>query len=86
MGNPSPVMAARDVGLARPARTVGRDHARLLLKQNGSRLSAIGFGMADRFAESDEESRYDIAFQLRDDGWAGRRRVEAKLIDVHDAR
>jgi single-stranded-DNA-specific exonuclease len=86
MGNPSPVMAARDVGLARPARTVGRDHARLLLKQNGSRLSAIGFGMADRFAESDEESRYDIAFQLRDDEWDGRRRVEAKLIDVHDAR
>lgn len=85
MGNPSPVLAARGVGLARPARTVGRDHARLLLKQNGSRLSAIGFGMAGRFAESDDGSRYDIAFQLRDDEWNGRRSIEAKLIDVHDA-
>ena len=84
IGNPSPSFVARSVGIAR-RRIVGAGHVKLLLEQDGRRLDAIGFGMADRTAGLEPGARADIVFHLQEDEWQGRRRVQAKLVDVRAA-
>lgn len=67
IGNPTPVFGVRDVRVARPPRTVGAGHARLVLEQNGARLQAIGFGMADRIAALEPlRNRLDVVFHLQE--------------------
>jgi single-stranded-DNA-specific exonuclease len=81
VGNPTPVFAARGVEL-REARVVGSRHLRLRIAENGAELEAIGFGMADRRAELERAGRVDVAFQLHEDEWNGRARLQARLQDV----
>ncbi len=88
VGNPSPVFAAYDVGLAGRIRTVGRQHLKLSLTADGGTLEAIGFGMAERISELEGVNpRLDVAFKLEENRWEhplGRRqgqRVQARLID-----
>ncbi len=81
MGNPTPAFAVRDVRLARPPRTVGAGHARLVLEQDGARLQAIGFGMAERIQSLEPlRNRLDVVFHLQENRWSGR--LQARLIDV----
>ena len=82
MGNPAPVFVARGVRLARPPRTVGDGHARLLFADESGRLDAIGFSMAQRVQGVSAEDRFDAAFHLGIDDWNGRWRVQARLVDV----
>lgn len=85
IGNPMPVLGVRDVRVARPPRTVGAGHVRLVLEQDGARLQAIGFGMADRIATLDAvRNRLDVVFHLQEDRWNAH--LQAKLIDVRIAR
>lgn len=85
IGNPAPVFGVRDVHIARPLQIVGAGHARLVLEQDGARIHAIGFGMADRIAALDPlRNRLDAVFHLQEDRWNDR--LQAKLIDVRVAR
>lgn len=82
IGNPTPAFLARGVSLEGPPRIVGRDHLRLRLVQDGARLAAIGFRMADRAEALARASALDIVYQLHEDEYRGRRRIQAKLVDV----
>jgi single-stranded-DNA-specific exonuclease len=85
IGNPSPVFGVRDVRVVRPPRTVGAGHARLVLEQDGARLQAIGFGMAERVRDLDvPRNRLDVVFHLLENRWSGR--LQARLIDARVAR
>jgi single-stranded-DNA-specific exonuclease len=85
IGNPSPVFGVRDVRVVRPPRTVGAGHARLVLEQDGARLQAIGFGMAERIQALDvARNRLDVVFHLLENRWSGR--LQARLIDARVAR
>lgn len=85
VGNPAPVFAAHRVRLARTPRAVGDGHVKLDLAQDGVRLRAIGFRMADRVQADMRQGAIDIAFQLQEDRWNGRTRREARLVDVRPA-
>jgi single-stranded-DNA-specific exonuclease len=87
IGNPQPVFAARGVGLDGPVREVGSgQHAKLVLRQGTARLPAIGFRMAERLREIDPtRTALDVAFQLQQDRWNGRERLQARLVDVRPA-
>jgi single-stranded-DNA-specific exonuclease len=85
-GNPRPVLLARAVRFDDLAR-VGADGSHLrasILGEEGGRLPAIGFGMGDRAAELREGS-WDLAFELVEDQWQGRRRTQARLLDARGA-
>lgn len=71
IGNPAPVLVARGVRVAAPPKTVGKDGLRVLLHQNGTQLSAIGWGMAWRAAELAVGAVVDVAFKLDRDDWNG---------------
>jgi single-stranded-DNA-specific exonuclease len=87
MGNPQPVFVVRDVGIDGYPREVGSgQHLRLLLAQGAARLPAIGFRMADRLRTVDvARTRLDVAFQLQEDRWNGRSRLQARLVDLRPA-
>jgi single-stranded-DNA-specific exonuclease len=85
IGNPSPVFAARGALLAR-MRLVGAGHARVSLEQDGARLEGIGFGLADAMRALEPGSaRVDLVFHLHEDEWNGRRRLQAKIVDLRPA-
>lgn len=85
-GNPTPVFVARGVRVDAAPRIVGRDHLRLDLAQGEARLGGIGFRMASRAGDEVREGALlDVAFHLHEDEWRGRRRLQAKLVDLRPA-
>jgi single-stranded-DNA-specific exonuclease len=86
LGNPQPVFVARSVGLDGYPREVGGGHLKLTLAQGTTRLPAIGFRMAHRLRTTDiGRTRIDVAFQLHEDRWNGRARLQARLVDMRPA-
>jgi len=82
IGNPTPVFFTRGVTVERP-RVVGDGHVKMSLARDGARLEAIGFHMADRVQEALRRERpLDVAYQLHEDRWRGRVRLQARLVDV----
>jgi single-stranded-DNA-specific exonuclease len=71
IGNPAPVLVARGVRVAASPKTVGKDGLRVLLHQNGTQITAIGWGMAARAAELGVGATIDVAFKLDRDDWNG---------------
>ena len=93
IGNPAPVFAAKGVRLAGPPRRVGGSHLKLVLRDNGHTLPAIGFNLGDRAEElGTGEAIVDVAFRLEENVWRdglGRLRppeLQARLLDVRLAR
>jgi single-stranded-DNA-specific exonuclease len=83
MGNPRPVFLARGVGLQGPARVVGSNHLKLVIKGKGGPMEGIGFGMSDRIPpESLANKPLDVAFQLHMNEFRGRRTLQARLKDL----
>ena len=78
MGNPTPVLGARNVTAVGPPRTVGEDHIKMLLACGGSQIDAIGFGMAGREIP---EGPMDVLFHLQEDNYMGRNGIQLNLRD-----
>ena len=81
-GNPTPILLVRDVALDRAAR-VGNDggHLRFQLVAEGRRVPAIAFGMGRRLAEARSSERADVALEIAENSWNGRREVQARVLD-----
>jgi single-stranded-DNA-specific exonuclease len=87
MGNPTPTLAARGVGLEGGVRVVGAGgHLKMTFTSGDGLLDAIGFGMGDRAAELQAlQGRFDIAFRLEENTWNGRSSMQARLLDIRAA-
>ncbi|MGH7679579.1 MAG: single-stranded-DNA-specific exonuclease RecJ [Gemmatimonadaceae bacterium] len=81
VGNPAPVLVARGARVVAAPRVVGKDGLRLQLEQNGTELTALGWGMAYRSPEVSIGSTIDVAFRLERDEWNGESRLQARLAD-----
>jgi single-stranded-DNA-specific exonuclease len=85
IGNPGPLFLAREVTLDRPRR-VGEAHLKAEIVAGGTRLEAIGFGLAERHPpEALGTSRWDVLFKLERNEWRGRARPQARLVDLRRA-
>jgi single-stranded-DNA-specific exonuclease len=82
MGNPAPVLVARDVRLVAPPKLIGRDGLKLRLAAGGGELEAIGWGFASRIGEFDPTLPVDVAFRLERDDFRGESRLQARIADV----
>jgi single-stranded-DNA-specific exonuclease len=85
IGNPAPVFASRGATVARPPRTVGDGHLKLLLEDGSARLDTIGFGLAGRIPDLAAGARVDVAFHLHLDEWNGQQRPQGRLVDIREA-
>lgn len=82
IGNPTPVLVARNVSLAAPPKVVGKDGLKLRLSTGAGELEAIGWGMAPRIAEFDVARPVDVAFRLERDEYRGTSRLQARIADI----
>ncbi|HZF72059.1 MAG TPA: single-stranded-DNA-specific exonuclease RecJ, partial [Gemmatimonadaceae bacterium] len=79
IGNPTPVLLARNVTIARPPRPVGEDGLKLVLDTGTGSLDAIGWGLAPRAAEFQPGTKVDIAFRLERDEYRGETYLQARI-------
>jgi single-stranded-DNA-specific exonuclease len=83
IGNPRPVFWARGLEQVRAPKVVGGGHLKLRLRDGTREIDAIGFGLAARRPpESLGSGPVDALFQLRRNEYAGRSRLEARLVDL----
>ncbi len=84
-GNPEPVFGAKAVEVTR-VRTVGNNHLKVLLRQEGLLMEAIGFDMGGAVEEILEGGLYDLAFTPQINEWEGMRAVQLKLQGIRPTR
>lgn len=82
IGNPTPVLLARNVTLTAPPRTIGRDGLKLVLGMGTGSLEAIGWGLASRAGEFQPGGTVDVAFRLERDEYRGESRLQARIADI----
>jgi single-stranded-DNA-specific exonuclease len=83
MGNPRPVFSVKGVEQVGRAREVGSGHLKLFVKQGTQSFEAIGFGLATRISPQQlGTDRLDLAFQLKENEYQGRRSLQLQLKDV----
>jgi single-stranded-DNA-specific exonuclease len=83
MANPQPVFTATAVRIDRFAEVGDGQHAKLLLSQDGALLPAIAFRMVERVRPlAATGAPVDVAFQLQQDTWNGRDRLQARVVDM----
>jgi single-stranded-DNA-specific exonuclease len=82
-GNPTPVFVARRVTFAGAPKTVGKGgtHLKLRLRDGGTELDAIGWGMGERMGTLGA-GPVDVAFRLERDEYMGESRLHATLADL----
>jgi single-stranded-DNA-specific exonuclease len=84
VGNPSPVLVARQVTVSAPPKIVGREQEHLklwLADAAGTHIEALGWGMATRAGEVEPGAILDVAFRLESDEYHGEKRLQARLAD-----
>ncbi|MDP9280402.1 MAG: single-stranded-DNA-specific exonuclease RecJ, partial [Gemmatimonadota bacterium] len=84
IGNPAPVLLARNVTIAKPPKPVGHDGLKLVLDTGTGSLEALGWGFAPRVAEFQLQpgSKIDIAFRLERDEYRGESYLQARIADI----
>jgi single-stranded-DNA-specific exonuclease len=82
IGNPTPVLLARNVVIAKPPRAVGKDGLKLVLDTGTGSLDAIGWGLAGRAAEFQPGAKVDVAFRLERDDYRGESYLQARVADI----
>lgn len=78
-GNPEPVFLVRNVRLEEVHCL--RDHLKFFLRFNGTRLSGIGFFMADQHAFA-STGRVDLGFHLKESCFRGKKRLEIHAVSL----
>jgi single-stranded-DNA-specific exonuclease len=81
VGNPAPVLVARQVRLAGAPKLVGQNGLKLRLATSRGEFVVIGWDMAPRAAEVPAARPFDVAFRLERDEWNGEYRVQGRLAD-----
>lgn len=82
IGNPTPVLLARNVVIARPPRAVGKDGLKIVLDTGTGSLDAIGWGLANRVTEFQPGTKVDVAFRLERDDYRGESYLQARIADI----
>lgn len=77
-GNPEPIFCSHALQVL-DSRVVGERHLKLRVKQEGTVLEAIGFGLSDRLPLQGES--IDMAFTPEINQWQGYERIQLKIVD-----
>lgn len=83
--NPAPVFmirGAQDKGLSR---IVKEQHIRFVLSENGTSITGIGFGMADKFPLLQGGKPVDVIFKIDVNEWNGNRSLQIRVVDLRPA-
>ncbi len=81
--NPDPLLVCPEAKLLF-CREIGKngDHLKMLVRENGSTMDGIGFGMASCLDEVAAASEVDVAFSPSINEWQGRRSLQLMVKDI----
>ena len=83
LGNPAPTFMSKDVEVL-DVRTVGQGarHLKLRVRQDEQIFDAIYFGGGEMYSKLTPDTKIDIAYQLEDNTWNGRKSLQLKIKDI----
>lgn len=71
------VCGAKNTG----CRIVKDEHVRFEVEQAGIRMTGIGFNMAEKFNQMEDQEKFDIVFTLEENNFRGTTSLQMKVID-----
>jgi single-stranded-DNA-specific exonuclease len=80
--NLRPSFISRKVYNTGYSKIVKDTHLRFSLKQDGTILTGIGFGMADKLPLLQTNQPLDVVFKIDENEWNGQKTLQLKVIDV----
>ncbi len=81
IGNPAPVFATKGVKVL-GQKTVGTNHLKLILGEDGHKIEAIYFNKPNKIAAD----KIDICYRLNKNVWNGNVKLELIIKDIHGAK
>lgn len=82
--NLRPTFIARKVYDTGWSKVVKEAHLKFSIQQNGTRMSGIGFNLADRMALL-QKGPVDIVFKIDENEWNGEKSLQLKIIDCRQS-
>ncbi len=80
--NMRPVFIAKNVIDTGYSKVVKDIHLKIVVKQNDTTFSGIGFNMANKFALIEQNKPMDIVFTIDINEWNGEKSLQIKLLDL----
>jgi len=80
--NMRPIFLAKNIGDTGYSKLLKDLHIKFDLIQNNTRITGIGFNMAEKFEIIKSKSPFDIVFSLDENEWNGNTSIQLKIIDV----
>lgn len=78
--NPRPVFCIKNA-IDKGCRIVKNEHVRFEIEKEGARMQGIGFNMAEKFLQKEEEMPLDIVFTLEENHYNNQTTLQMKVID-----
>lgn len=84
-GNPEPTLLIRNVQIS-DIKTVGKqgEHLQFPIKLGDQKFQAIAFRFGEHLDKIKPENTYDIAFNLEVNEWAGRKKLQLRIVDLKE--
>ena len=80
--NLRPVFVAKKVYNTGWSKVVKENHIRFVLQQGTSKITGIGFNMAEKMPLLEAGKAVDVVFKLDENEWNGEKSLQLKVIDV----
>jgi single-stranded-DNA-specific exonuclease len=83
LGNPRPTFATKNVTVL-GARAVGNEnrHLKLILEKDKKIFDAIAFGFGKYLARVSSDNLVDVAYNLEENSWNGKKNLQLKIKDI----
>ena len=82
--NAKPIFCAR--GLKNNgSRIVKENHVRFQVEQNGTAFNGIGFNLAEKFNEINDQRFLDLVFTLDENTFNGQTSLQLKVLDLESS-
>ncbi len=79
--NLRPLFIAKNLTDTGYSKVVKEQHLRFSLRQNGTVLTGIGFGMADKITLLQGNQPVDVVFKIDENEWNGEKNLQMRVID-----
>lgn len=80
--NMRPSFVAKNVVDTGFSKIVKENHLRLVIKQDDTIITGIGFNMADKFSIIENRKPFDIVFKIDENEWNGQTSLQMRIEDI----
>ncbi|HET8573779.1 MAG TPA: single-stranded-DNA-specific exonuclease RecJ [Edaphocola sp.] len=79
---PPVFISRRVINVQGKSRIVKDNHIRFVVRQDGTSITGIGFGLAEKFPVVDSGDPFDIVYRITENEWQGTVSLQLQVLDV----